>query len=181
MDISYQADGRMKFTPSVLEGMPVGVIIIFLAPEDAPFHLYETKFNRFEDACASYTRIYGLTTNGGTPQIYIMTSSSKPTAHFACRKVETSCICDGESLFFINPTSDMIQTRVYPQTVNLGRLSETTWPLPSTTALIKSGKPISAASPSFASPDISPDTSALLYSATVPPVTNPGSLPTNCG
>ena len=121
----------MKFTPSVLKGVPTEALIIFTAPKNAPFYLYETQFNPIEDACASYTRINGISTSGGATQIYKMTSS-KPTAYFACGKAGTPCICDRDSLFFINPSSDRIPATVYPQTINPDLQRATT--LPSSTA-----------------------------------------------
>lgn len=144
MDVSYRADGQMKFTPSMLIGAPTGAVIIFQNSKHLPFDLYETQFDHVKDACASYKRI----TSSGDTHISMLDPPSKQVskqvARFACGNAEVPCICDKDSLFFINPISDVIQTTAHPRTINPGPLSVTTWrPLSSTAAITDSGRSIS--------------------------------------
>jgi hypothetical protein len=104
--------------PNTLQNVPAGAIILFIAPANAPFYLYETPYNTSQNLCVSRTRINGLTTGDGTSQIYVVASGAEAMAHLACPVVASTCVCDGNSLFLLNPTSDTTRSNIRPVTIS---------------------------------------------------------------
>ncbi|GIJ86980.1 hypothetical protein Asppvi_005879 [Aspergillus pseudoviridinutans] len=118
VDVSYKADGQLEFTPNILQDVSGGAIIVFSAPTNVPFTLYETPYNPPQSLCTSYKKTQGLSTNAGTTQIFPVTSGMEAMAYFACPVVTSSCVCDGTSLFFLNPKSSISRQSVPSVTIS---------------------------------------------------------------
>lgn len=117
VDVSYKADGQLEFTPNILQDVSGGAIIVFTAPTNVPFTLYETPYDPPQSLCTSYKKTQGLSTNAGTTQIFPVTSDMEAMAYFACPVVTSSCVCDGSSLFFFNPKSSISRPNVPSVTI----------------------------------------------------------------
>jgi hypothetical protein len=118
VDVSYKADGQLEFTPNILQDVSGGAIVVFTAPTNVPFTLYETPYDPPQSLCTSYKKTQGFSTNAGTTQIFPVTSGKDAMAYFACPVVTSSCVCDGNSLFFFNPKSSISRPNVPSVTIS---------------------------------------------------------------
>jgi hypothetical protein len=125
VNITYRPDGQLEFTPNILQNVPAGAIITFVPPTNTPFYLYKAPYNPSQNLCASYTRMNGLTTSAGS-QIYVVASDTEVMAHFACPVITSTCTCDGNSLFLLNPKSSITRSNV--QTVTISATHEVASP-----------------------------------------------------
>ncbi|KAL4889167.1 hypothetical protein BDV59DRAFT_120673 [Aspergillus ambiguus] len=112
VDVSHRADGQLQFTPSSLTSVPLGAIILFVAPANLPFDLYQTPYDPPQDMCVSRKKVNRVP---DTSHVSVVTQAS--VAHFACSAVLSACVCDGASLFMVNPAPGIARSVVKTHSV----------------------------------------------------------------